>query len=348
MTDEPTMRASVFLEPNRIEVHDVPAHAPGEGLVRFRVEACGVCGTDYHIYAGELTDRIFPPVVLGHEIAVRAEEIGEGVEGVEAGDFGAIDPVIGCGQCTMCHAGRPNLCPDATIIGYKLDGGFAQYLLAPPEQFVPMRESVGPGGAVLCETLACVLNGYERLDFRAGGSAMILGAGTVGLLWAQMLASSPCRFLIQTEIEEFRKGKAVRLGADLVIDPLADDLPGRVRTELPEGVDYIIDATGEPAAIQQALPLLAPGGTLLIFGVCPEGSAVTFDPNELYAKEAKIIASRMPPHKLDRAARLIEAGRIAVDEIVTDTRSLDDAADAIAAFNDHRDAQVKVAIDPWA
>jgi len=341
------MRAGFFLGDRTMELREAPVPDVGQGEVLLRVEACGVCGTDHHIYEGELTDGVEPPVVLGHEIAARVKAVGAGVTTLTEGQFCAVDPVIGCGRCEMCRSARPNLCARPTVIGYKLNGGFEQYLLVPAEKVVPMDESVGPAGGVLCETLACVINGYDRLGFAAAASAMVLGAGTVGLLWAQMLKSSPCFRLLQTEVVAYRREKARALGADVVIDPGAGELGEQVRAELPDGVDFIVDATGEPAAVEQAVPLLARGGTFLIFGVCPTGSRITVDPFELYNKEAKVIASKMPPRTLDRSARLIESGRIPCEEIVTATFPLADLAGKVAGFHDHRDRQVKVAIDPW-
>ena len=347
MSASQSMRAGFFTGLRKMELRDAPLPRPGDGEVLLRVAACGVCGTDHHIFEGELTDGVVPPVVLGHEIAARVEAVGKGVSGVRAGQFAAVDPVIGCGCCPMCRSARPNLCESPAIIGYKLNGGFAQYVLAPASKVVPMDESVGPAGGVLCETLACVIHGYDRLGFVAGATAMILGAGTVGLLWGQMLRSSPCRRLLQTEIVGFRRRRAKELAADVVIDPAAGDLAEQVRAELPDGADFIIDATGDPAAVEQAIGLLARGGTFLIFGVCPTGAGIRIDPFELYNKEAKIIASKMPPRTLDRSARLIESGRIPCERIVTATFGLDELGAKVAGFNDHRDTQVKVAIDPW-
>lgn len=348
MAEPSTMRSGFYLGDRKLELREAPIPSPGPGEVLLKVEACGVCGTDNHILNGEITDGVFPPVVLGHEIAARIEQPGPGVQAFEPGQFCAVDPVIGCGTCQKCREGLHNLCDDTSTIGYRRNGGFAQYLVAPATKVVPMAESAAPLGGVLCETLACVVNGYDRLGLAAGRSAMVLGAGTVGLLWTQMLASSPCSMLIQTELVEFRRAKASELGADIVVDPRAGGLNERLRRELPKGVDYIIDATGDPGAIEQAMPLLARGGTLLIFGVCPTGSSVTFDPFEIYNKQARIIASKMPPRTLDRAARLIESGRIACDQIVTGMLGLDKLAESVAGFNDHRDTHVKVAIDPWA
>jgi len=342
------MRAGFFLGQSAIELRETPIPTPGNGEVLLRVEACGVCGTDFHIYQEHLTDGVAPPVVLGHEIAARVETVGEGAEGLAPGQFCTVDPVIGCGHCDMCRSARPNLCSSPTIIGYKLNGGFAQYLTAPAEKVIPLDEAAGPTGGVLCETLACVINGLDKLNLRAGATAMVLGAGTVGLLWAQMLRHSPCSRIIQTETVEFRRRRARQLGVDLVIDPGGENLPERIRAELPDGVDFIIDATGVPAAIDQAIGLLARGGTFMIFGICPAGSSVRLDPFELYNKEARILASKMPPATLPRAARLIESGMIACDRIVTAILPLGKLEESVAGFETHRDSQIKVAINPWA
>jgi threonine dehydrogenase-like Zn-dependent dehydrogenase len=170
----------------------------------------------------------------------------------------------------------------------------------------------------------------------------------VGLLWGQLLRQSPCETLLQTDIVKFRRDKAAKLGADQVFDPAQEGFAELVGFECPDGVDFIVDATGNSAAIEQAMPLLARGGTLMIFGVCPQGSQVRFDPFELYNRQARIIAAKMPPGTLDRSARLIGAGRIPCEEIVTATLGLDELAKSVAGFNDFRDRQVKVAIDPWA
>lgn len=343
---ERTMRAGVFIATERMEAGNLPIPQPGAGEVLLKVLACGVCGTDYHIYSGHLTAGVEPPVVLGHEIAAEVAAVGEGVDRLEVGQFCAVDPVIGCGQCRMCRSARPNLCDSPAIIGYKLNGGFAEYLAAPASKVVPMEASVGAAGGVLCETLACVLNGYSRLNLPAGANVLILGAGTVGLLWLQVVRNSPVGRIVLSEPVAFRRDKAARLGADVTVDPTEQDLTELVGEELGEGADAVIDATGDPSAVEQTIPLLAAGGTFLIFGVCPAGSSVSFDPAMLYEKQARIVASKMPPATLDAAARVIESGLIDCDELVTDTRGLEELADSVAGFDDHRDTQIKVAIDP--
>ncbi|MHC4716482.1 MAG: alcohol dehydrogenase catalytic domain-containing protein, partial [Planctomycetota bacterium] len=119
-----TMKAAVFLGDRTMEIREVPIPQPGPGQVLLRVLACGVCGTDNHIYEGELTEGVVPPVVLGHEIAATVEAVGQGVTTLETGEFCSADPVLGCGRCRYCRKGLHNLCADPEVIGYKHDGGF--------------------------------------------------------------------------------------------------------------------------------------------------------------------------------------------------------------------------------
>jgi 2-desacetyl-2-hydroxyethyl bacteriochlorophyllide A dehydrogenase len=340
------MRAAVLVKTQQIESQDLPDPVAAKGEVIVKVDGCGVCGTDLHLHHGSI-EGAKPPVVLGHEISGRVHKIGPEVEGFEEGEYVAVNPVVGCGECEFCHSGRTNLCPDPTIIGYVRNGGFAQYVAVPATHLHPLDEKVGVKGGILVETLACVINGHDRLDVKAGGCAMILGAGTVGLLWNQLLRRSPITHLVQTEPVKGRRERARKLGADLTIDPHGEDLAGIVRERFPEGIDYIVDASGEPDAVEQAIPFVRKGGTFMIFGVCPRDAEIKINPFEVYEREMKIIASKMPPRTLDRSARLIESGAIDLDTIVTEIMPLDELENALDKFESGREENVKMVIDPW-
>jgi len=341
------MKAAVFLNRENIQIQELDQPQPGADDVLVKVTACGVCGTDVHIYHGEVTKNIQPPVVLGHEIAGVIEAVGSEVQQFQPGQNVCIDPVIGCGSCQYCHIARPNLCDNPTIIGYVNNGGFAQYVLAPVGNIYPLKPDTPPSAGILVETLACVLNGYDKLNFQPGRTAMILGAGTVGLLWNQLLRRSPISLLVQSEPVLMRRERARRLGADLVIDPHHEDIAAKVREVAPEGIDYIIDASGNPQALEEGIPLVKNSGTFMIFGVCPAEATININPHNLYQKEMRIIASKMPPYSLQRAVQMILAGLIDYKEIVTDSFSLADLGNAIDMFESARDKQVKMIIDPW-
>jgi 2-desacetyl-2-hydroxyethyl bacteriochlorophyllide A dehydrogenase len=341
------MKAAIFNGAHQIEIQDIPVPQPAAGQVLIKIVGCGVCGTDAHIFSGQL-NVARPPVVLGHEITGVIEEVGRDVKRFKVGQSVSVDPVIACGTCEFCHTGRTNLCANQTTIGYVWNGGFAQFMVAPQTHLYPIAPALGIKAGILVETLACVLNGFDRLALTAGKSVLILGAGTVGCLWNQLLRRTPSTRLLQTERVPYRRKVAQELGADVVIDPAAENLADAVYAHCPEGVDYIIDATGNTQAIAQALPLIRKSGTFMIFGVCPANEEIPISPYWIYQKEMKIIASKMPPQTLDRSVKLLEAGIIDFEKIVSRVLPLKKIQEAFELFESGRDRVLKIAIDPWA
>lgn len=341
------MKAAVFLSQGRIEIQESADPVPGADEVLVRVTACGVCGTDVHIYHGHITEDIQPPVVLGHEIAGVIEAFGDKVRRFRPGQTVCVDPVVGCGSCQYCHTARTNLCEAPTIIGYVRNGGFAQYLVAPASNIYPLAPDTSPTAGILVETLACVLNGYDKLDLKPGRTAMILGAGTVGLLWNQVLRRSPITHLVQSEPVASRRGRARQLGADMIIDPQEEDVAASVREIAPQGIDYVIDASGNPDAVESGMGLVKKGGTFLIFGVCPAEAMIRISPHDIYQKEMRICSSKMPSRSLHRACEMILSGLIDCGAIVTDSFPLSALGEAIGKFESARDSQIKMTIDPW-
>ena len=341
------MKAAVWTAKDTIELREIDRPEPKAGEVGIKVTGCGVCGTDVHICAGEVP-LAKPPQVLGHEICGEVVSCGEGVTKFAPGQRVCVDPVVGCGCCVFCSEGKTNLCASPTIIGYARCGGFAQFTTVPASHLCALPGSVDSKGGIIAETLACVLNGYDRLNMRAGRSVMVLGAGSVGLLWTQLVRRSVSARVVQTEIVAGRRAAALKLGADVALDPNKPGFEREVLALEPEGVDYIVDASGNAAALQQAIPLLRKGGTLMVFGVCPEEERISISPYDMFARELSIIGAKMPPGTLHRAVRTLEAGVINCDGIVTTTLPLDKLPEAIGWFNTQKDEQVKMMIDPWA
>jgi 2-desacetyl-2-hydroxyethyl bacteriochlorophyllide A dehydrogenase len=340
------MKAAIWTEEGHVEVREADEPVPQSDEVVLRVSGCGVCGTDYHIFCGHVP-LAKPPVTLGHEIFGTVHRLGKSVSDLRVGQAVCLDPVVTCGRCKFCQAGRPNLCDHPTILGYVLPGGFAQFTKAPRSHIYPVDEAVGIKGGILVETLACVLHGYERLQLEAGSTVLILGAGCVGLLWTQVIRQSLSARIIQTELLDMRLITARKLGADVVIDPQKTPLENEVRQLATDGVDCIIDATGSAQAIQESLGLLKKGGTLMIFGVCPETEQLSFSPFDIFNKELTILGSKMPPYTLGKAARMIESGTIDSSRLVTHVLPLAEISEALRMFEEEKSHAIKIAIDPW-
>jgi 2-desacetyl-2-hydroxyethyl bacteriochlorophyllide A dehydrogenase len=340
------LKAAVFKAPGRIEVQDLPIPKPSPGEVRIKVLGCGVCGTDAHIFSGDIHNAE-PPVVLGHEIYGQVDGLAETVSGFQIGDPVVVDPFIFCGICDSCKRGEYRFCERETFVGYHRQGGFAQYTCIPEANIYKIGAGIVAEEAILAETLSTVLAGLSKLQPEAGRSVLILGAGTVGLIWNALLNSSLPVTLIQTELLPMRRKKAEQSGADRVLSPQEMDLRQEVLRLCPKGVDYLIDATGSTAAIEEALPLLRRGGTFLSFGICPEDERLSLSLNWFYHRQARILTSRRPPREMQRAIELLEHGRLALSDLVTGVYPLEKIESAFQRFFEAKDREIKMMIDPW-
>jgi threonine dehydrogenase-like Zn-dependent dehydrogenase len=314
--------------------------------VRIKVLGCGVCGTDAHIYSGDIRNAE-PPVILGHEIYGQVEEVGKAVRGIEVGDHVVVDPFIFCGICDRCKRGEYRFCEAEAFLGYHRPGGFAQYTCVPAANVFRIHGGMGAGNAVLAETLSTVLAGLTVLEPEAGRSVLILGAGTVGLIWNAVMGRNLPITLLQSEPVAMRRRKAERLGADKVISPGETDLGAAVMRLCPRGVDYLIDASGSTEAIEEALPLLARGGTFLSFGICPENERLPLSLNWFYHRQARFLTSRRPPREMQRAVQLLEHRRLDLSDLVTGSYPLGEIESTLRRFSDAKDHEIKMMIDPW-
>lgn len=150
-------------------------------------KACGICGTDVHIYeGGKGASEVNPPVVLGHEYAGIVEAVGDAVTEVSVGDHVAIDPNLYCGRCRPCRMGKKQNCQNLQALGVNLDGGMAEYSVCPDTHCFKLNPDVSWDHAAMAEPLACALHGMDRADIRPGENVLVIGGGTIGLLMVQL------------------------------------------------------------------------------------------------------------------------------------------------------------------
>ena len=181
------MKGAFFLGNREFEVRDMEKRPLAADEVRIRVMACGVCGTDVHIYHGEAgSAEVTPPVVLGHEYAGIVEEVGADVKGLAPGDHVAVDPNIYCGACTPCRDGKKQFCEHLQALGVTRDGGFAQYSAAPAAQCFKLAPELPFEAGAMAEPLACCLHGIDAAGIRPGSTVCVIGGGAIGLLMVQL------------------------------------------------------------------------------------------------------------------------------------------------------------------
>jgi 2-desacetyl-2-hydroxyethyl bacteriochlorophyllide A dehydrogenase len=337
------MRAAVFPEPRVLAVVERQTPTTAENQVLVKVGACGVCGTDLHIYRGTFPARF--PLIAGHEIAGVVEEAGPGVAHLRPGDHVSVDPNSACGNCRACQRGLGHLCANLSAIGVTADGGFATHCLMAARQAQRIPKEMPFAVAALAEPLACCLHGIDRAQVKLGEVALIIGGGLVGLLMVQLALLRGAATVIISERAEHKRELARQLGAHHVVDPRKEDL-GAVVRGLTEGAgaDAVIECVGGRATAQEAISLAGPGARVVLFGVAPQEDRVPAAPYDLYRREITITGSFVNPFTQAAALALLESGRVKVADLITHRLALSQLERAFALMESAQ--ATKVVIEP--
>jgi len=329
------MRAAVVYGQNDLRVESVPIPAVPEGSFRVKVVACAICGTDMRIYRkGDY--RAQYPVITGHEIAGIVDEVAPGITSVREGDRVCVAPGHGCGHCAMCLKGQPNVCltPHPSL-GYKLNGGFAEYMAVPEHIFRlgfvnPIPEELTFDQASLSEVIACCINAHRNARVEKGDTVLILGAGPAGIIHAHLSRLEGAKKIIISQRTPKRLKELTDRFPGLVDRTVAsseEDLEEAVREACggygPDVV-YVCAPSGE--AQQQALRLVNNRGRVNFFGGLPKDDCVVrLDSNQLHYKEFIVTgASSSLPETNREALELLRTRAIDPDKLITHTFSLED------------------------
>ncbi|MBZ9716395.1 zinc-dependent alcohol dehydrogenase family protein [Mesorhizobium sp. AD1-1] len=328
-----------------ITLRDVDMPDIGSDELLVRIEACGVCGTDRHLFHGEFPCT--PPVTPGHEFSGIVEAIGKSVSGFAIGDRVTGDPNIACGRCAHCHAGQVNLCSNLCAIGIHRDGGFADYLALPQKQAFVLPVGLNPLHGAFCEPLGCCLHGVDLAGIKPGSSVVVLGGGVIGLLTVQLARLAGATTIILSTRQASRRALAEDLGATATIDPTATDVIDAIAGPAglaPGGVDVVFECAGVRETVEQSMRLARAGGTVVIVGVTPQGMKAEFEPFDLLFRELKVLGSFLNPYTHRRAAELIASGAVEIDRLISRQVSLEEAPAVIA--NPPAPGEVKVLVVP--
>jgi threonine dehydrogenase-like Zn-dependent dehydrogenase len=256
----------------------------------------------------------------------RVVAVGPNVTAVEVGAAVAIDPSVSCGACFYCHEALPYMCAQRT----SLIGGFAEYLRVPESTVFPLPGGIPVEYGAIAEPLSCVLRATERADLRAGGTVAIVGGGTIGLLALQLAKRSGAALVAVSEPDEGRRALALKLGADIVIDPRSEDPRERLLKETRGiGVDVAIEAVGAVVTAQTAISLPRRSGTVVLIGVPPATAELTLKSYELFERELTIRTSFIRAQEFRRAVELLAV--LDVEPLLGTRFPLERVHDAFAA-----------------
>jgi len=346
------MQVFRYHAPGDVALEEAPEPKPGPGEIKLRVRATSMCGTDVKIStAGH--QRMEPDRVMGHEIAGEIAEVGEGVTGWQVGDRVQVIAAIPCGECDWCRAGIETICPNQLSMGYQFDGGFAPYLVVPPQVLkvdglnrVP--DGVGFAEASVAEPFACAINAQELVDTHDGDTVVVVGSGPIGCLHVRLArARGAARvFLVELSRERLDLAAAV-VHPDAAICSAEEDPVARVR-ELTggRGADVVITAAASGAAQEQGLQMLAPRGRISLFGGLPKDRpTITLDSNLVHYKELSVWgANGSSPAQNKKALALIADGSVPVADLITHRLPLDRIAEGLDVVKNG--TGIKVTIEP--
>jgi 2-desacetyl-2-hydroxyethyl bacteriochlorophyllide A dehydrogenase len=299
------MRALVYLGPRRMELREVDEPRPGRGEVVIRTLASSVCGSDLHGFR-EASPRRIPPLIMGHETVGVVAGLGDGTDERLLGRRVVLKPILSCGRCEACAAGRTNVCPDGRLVGRELTGGFAERFTVPATAAVELDAVVPDDLGTLVEPLANAVHVTSRA-VDVDDDVLVIGAGPIGALMARMASERGARRVFITDRIPSRLELARPQGATPVEVATADD-EIRDATE-GRGVDVVIDGVGVEATWGLALRAVRPAGRIEAVGLgAPSGKVDYF---AVIGKEAAITGSfGWTDEDFARSVELIEAGAI--------------------------------------
>ena len=330
-----------------LAVMDAPVPVPGPGEALVRIQRSGLCGTDLLVCDGVYRGRRRPipsPLILGHEAAGEVVELGPGTRGPDAGARVAIEAVTGCGACYQCARGRYNLCQDWHHIGLTTAGALAEFAVVPASSLFPLPGSISLENAAFLEPLATVVHTLERTRPLPGTPAAVIGPGPFGLLHVQALRAAGAGpiLVFGRPGDEARLEIARRVGAD---EALVADQAGAIacaaRWTDGIGMGLVIETAGTPEGVQTALEITAGGGTLATLGLVRH---TEIDVLQVMRKDMTwvgVVAS-VRRHWAE-AIRLVAAGRLNPEALITHRMPLDEALDGFSVLR--RREAVKVMYD---
>ena len=349
-----TMEALVVLEPNKLEIQDVPIPTPGPNEVLARVRAVSICGTDAHLVRGDYPGFWPPafPFIPGHEWAGEIAALGPGAElfGWKVGDRVAGTSHDACGVCQKCVEGHYNLCENYgraglhKQYGHTVQGADATYVVHGVKCIFPLPEGISFDEGAVIDPASIALHVANRGNIAPGDNVAIMGAGAIGLLSGDGARIRGAARVIVIERNPGRLAKAAAMGFE-TIDPSAGDPVAMVREMTGGlGVDVVLECAGVPATVQLALGMLRRGGRCAAVGIPTQGVEIAMQ--RLVLDELELVGCRASAGEMRRVMPLVEQGRMRVREVMTHRFALADYAQALATFNDPASGAIKIIVAP--
>jgi len=318
------MKAIVYHGPGDIRLETVPVPACGADELRVKVDACAVCGTDLKSYQVG-NPKIAPPRIIGHEFTGLIETVGAKARGYSVGERVVMATSVSCGSCAYCQRGWTNLCVDMAAMGFRYQGGMAEYVVIPERALrnghvIKVPAGVRPEHAALAEPMSCTVNAAENSSLQRGDIVLVVGAGPMGIMNACMAREFGASKILLAEINETRLKMCEAFGFDRLINPAREDLAKAVKDETAGiGADVAIVAAPAGPPQEQAVHLVRKKGVVCLFASLPkEKSTLSFDSRAIHYNELRVVGtSDSTPKQVARAVEMISRGSMPVERLAT-------------------------------
>jgi L-iditol 2-dehydrogenase len=343
------MKALLLYAYNHLDVVDMAAPVAGAGEVLVRVEACGICGSDVHGYDGSSGRRI-PPIVMGHEAAGVIAAVGYDVHGFAVGDRVTFDSTVYCGHCHYCLRGEVNLCDNRQVVGvscgdYRREGAFAEYVRVPQHIVYKLPDSLSFAEAAMLEAVSVALHAVRISGPGDGKTALVVGAGMIGLLTLQAAKAAGYRQVMIADVDATRLALAREVGADVVLHASGSELAKAVMEKTGgKGVDVVFEAVGRTGTIAASIDAVRKGGAVTLIGnITPE---ITLPLQKVVSRELRLQGSAASAGEYPQAIALMTSGRIRVKPLITAVAPLEDGPQWFARLHAREPNLMKVVLSP--
>jgi L-iditol 2-dehydrogenase len=342
------VKALLLSQYRHLEITDIPIPAPARDELLVRVAACGICGSDVHGYDGSSGRRI-PPLVMGHEAAGTVAETGTGVNSFAKGDRVTFDSTVYCGECSNCLRGDVNLCDRRQVLGvscgdYRRNGAFAEFVVVPARIVHRLPDNLSFSEAALLEAVAVALHAVSLAPIQPGSTALVVGAGTIGLLVQQALAVAGCSPVFVADVDATRLKLSANLGATTILGSGPDLVNEILRLTSGMGVDIAVEAVGLNQTVTTAISATRKGGSVVLVGnISPE---VTMPLQTVVTRQIRLQGSCASAGEYPRAIELMSSGKINVKPLISAIAPLADGPQWFERLHAREPNLMKVILQP--
>ena len=341
------MKALVYLGPKQLEIRQLPDAEPGPDEVKIKVKYTGICGSDLHGYLGT-TGRRTPPMVMGHEFSGTVFSVGKNVSRFKKGDRVTAQPILNCGHCSYCQAGDINICPSRKFLGtFSTNGTLGEYIILSQENVLPLPEEVSYKAGALIEPTAVAYSAVKMAGNVEGKTVMVIGAGTIGLLVMMVAKYYKAKTIIATDLSPHRLQIAKECGADVALNPAAQDIEKELQNlGLRDEVDITIECVGATPTVQQSLRFLRNKGTAVWVG--NSAPMVEINMQDVVTRELTIKGTYIYNQQdfIDSIALLGQKEMKQAENLVDEIVPLEQAADMFEQLLAKDTKLIKVLVEP--